>query len=95
MSWTHLRTEYIKKSIKDYHCDGCHLFHNYGSTEQVKMELSSEELIEFERMEVNDFKIKKGNAYMKVIGISDGDFCISRFDETIYKMAEKHDMFDE
>jgi hypothetical protein len=95
MSWTHLKTEYIKKSRKDYHCDACYLLHQFGSTEQVKLELTTDELIEFERMEKNKFKILKGNPYMKIIGIYDGDFCVSRFDEVIYKITEKYDMFDE
>lgn len=91
----YLRTEYVKKAKKQYYCDGCLLLINAFGKDNVKKELSPEDLVIYEKLELNDFKIKVGDSYMKIVGVYDGNIYTSRFcNEEIYKIAEKHDCFD-
>lgn len=95
MSWTHLRTEHVKKAQKDYSCDACYLMFNDFSVEQLKEELTQEELIQFEKMESNGFKILKGEPYMKVVGVFDGDMSVCHYNPEMYKLADKFNLFDD
>lgn len=93
--WDYLRTEHIKCSKKEYFCDGCFLLINAFGISNVKNELSAEDLVVFERLESKKFKIQKGDSYMKIVGVYDGEIQVSRFSsDELYKIAEKHNCFD-
>lgn len=95
MSWTHLRTEHVKKAQKDYSCDACYVMFNDLSVDEVKKLLTKEELIQLEKMESNGFKILKGEPYIKVAGVFEGDFGVSHYNPEMYKLAEKYNFFDD
>lgn len=95
MSWTYLRTDYIKKARKDRSCDACYLLGNLGSPSQVKEELNPAQLKYYEEIESKGFKILKGEPYMKVTGVFDGEIQSCDYNEEMYKIVEELNLFEE
>lgn len=95
MSWTHLETTQIKSARKDHSCTACQAMLDGDSISNIKKELTPYELIIFEKMESQKFKILKGQPYMKVTGIYDGDFCTAKYADGMYNIGERFGIFED
>lgn len=95
MSWTHLTTINVKSARKDHYCDACQAILDGDSIQNIKKELSPNELTVFEKMESQKFKILKGQPYTKVTGIYDGDLCTAKYADGMYNIGERLGIFED
>ncbi|WP_188051726.1 hypothetical protein [Flavobacterium sp. GP15] len=85
----------IKKSQKDYHCNGCETILEGGSfnqfCENVKLTFSEKRALVLAKE--NNYKIIKGNGYLKQFNKQDGETYVFRSIPEIHKICCKYDLY--
>lgn len=77
---------------KDYECHACKAFTTWGDIDDY--ELTDEENIIFKMARADDFKIKKGQKYVRQVFDSGDQLITYRAIPEIHQIAIKYKMFD-
>ncbi len=89
MSWDFFNTT-SPIARKDYPCDACEWLINTSPDF-----LSEEEKALFKEAEEDNFKIRKGTAYMKLKGKWDGEFSVFRARPEINEICMRHRIYQD
>ena len=86
-------TDKIVTAKKHYRCDASEQWRRSGYT-VADCETSDQRLM-VEAAEADKWRILPGQAYRKVTGIYEGDFCTYRARPGMYSVCNDFDLFDE
>jgi hypothetical protein len=85
MGYDYLRTINVKKARKDHHCDSCAYIRDTVYKDEAPYKFTEDDLKVWEKAKANNYRIKKGDPYRKVIGVYDGQMqefkCIPELDD--------------
>jgi len=100
MSTRILSERNVKHARKDYPCDACYiLLQEYGKLQlfinENSWRLSTQELQILRDIERNGFKIKKGEPYLRIAGVFDGEFNEFKANKQIHDICLKYNVYED
>ena len=82
----------IVRARKDYFCDACEAWNRDPPPDA---EMDTEDVEEVARAEADDWKIKSGQEYRKIVSVCAGKFSVYRARPGIDGLCDYYDMFSE
>jgi hypothetical protein len=94
--YNHICTTEIKKARKEYSCDSCFVIQDeiYNGSSLFE-KLTDEEKEAIEKARIEEWKIKIGTPYTKIVGSYDGDLQITKNRPEILAIVYKYRLYSE